>query len=371
MKDWKENRSCLATMCGELAEIDQQLLELVAMRLDVSIEIGKLKQEPGEDTRNYVEEKDVLERARQVSLNLGLPESLAEEFLSLLIRNSLTRQEQQRVELQKSGDGRRVLVIGGAGRMGRWFANFLDSQGFVVEIADPIASGECLSHFSDWRETSLDHEIIVVACPIRATSEVLQGLLQRRPSGIILDVSSLKSPIRKGLCSLVDAGLQVCSIHPMFGPDTKLLSGQHIIFITLGSEGARQEIQRLFEPTMAEVVEMDLEDHDRLIAYVLGLSHALNIAFFTALVESGEAAQQLARLSSTTFDSQLEVASKVAHDNPKLYFEIQSLNEYGGESLSALLYAVERLRSIVRTGDEKEFRMLMEKGLNYLDSRDN
>ena len=31
------------------------------------------------------------------------------------------------------------------------------------------------------------------------------------------------------------------------------------------------------------------EKNDRLIAYVLGLSHALNIAFFTALAESGEA----------------------------------------------------------------------------------
>ena len=54
------------------------------------------------------------------------------------------------------------------------------------------------------------------------------------------------------------------------------------------------------------------EDHDRLIAYVLGLSHARNIAFFTALADSGEAAPKFARLSSTTFDSQLEVAGLVA-----------------------------------------------------------
>jgi hypothetical protein len=68
------------------------------------------------------------------------------------------------------------------------------------------------------------------------------------------------------------------------------------------------------------------------------------IAFFTALAESGEAAPKLATLSSTTFDAQLAVESKVAHDNPDLYFEIQTLNDYGTESLAALLYAVERLR---------------------------
>jgi len=114
---------------------------------------------------------------------------------------------------------------------------------------------------------------------------------------------------------------------------------------------------------------MDLESHDRLIAYVLGLSHALNIAFFTALAESGEAAPRLATLSSTTFDAQLQVASKVAAENPKMYFEIQHLNDYGTESLAALLYAIERLRSVVRAGDVDGFRALMERGRAYLGSR--
>ena len=92
---------------------------------------------------------------------------------------------------------------------------------------------------------------------------------------------------------------------------------------------------------MADLVVMGLDEHDRLIAFVLGLSHALNIAFFTALAESGEAAPRLARMSSTTFDAQLDVATRVAAENPDLYFEIQSLNDYGVESLNALQAAVE------------------------------
>ena len=134
----------------------------------------------------------------------------------------------------------------------------------------------------------------------------------------------------------------------MFGPDTQLLSGRHVIFIDLGDQGALQEAQELFAPTMAERVVMGLDEHDRLIAYVLGLSHALNIAFFTALAESGEAAPRLARLSSTTFDSQMDVASRVAAESPDLYFEIQSLNQYGAESLMALKEAVARLIAAVQ-----------------------
>jgi len=102
---------------------------------------------------------------------------------------------------------------------------------------------------------------------------------------------------------------------------------------------------------------------------VLGLSHALNIAFFTALVESGEAAPRLAQMSSTTFDAQLDVAGNVAEESPELYFEIQALNDYGAESLQALGSAVERLRTAVLTRDFTTFRSLMEQGLAYLQGR--
>jgi chorismate mutase/prephenate dehydrogenase len=189
------------------------------------------------------------------------------------------------------------------------------------------------------------------------------------PKGVVFDVGSLKSPLRAGLRALRAAGGNVCSVHPMFGPDTELLSGRHVIFVDLGAPAATAAARALFEPTMATLVEMDLESHDRLIAYVLGLSHALNIAFFTALAESGEAAPKLATLSSTTFDSQLQVAQRVAAENPDLYFEIQTLNDYGTESLAALLYAVERLRSVVRANDLEGFRGLMTRGSSYLSTR--
>jgi len=129
------------------------------------------------------------------------------------------------------------------------------------------------------------------------------------------------------------------------------------------------DARALFAHTMAEQVVTTLDEHDRLIAYVLGLSHALNIAFFTALAESGEAAPHLARLSSTTFDAQLEVASRVAAESPALYYEIQSLNAYGDESLRALDAAVARLRRIVADQDEAEFTSLMTRGKTYLDGR--
>jgi chorismate mutase/prephenate dehydrogenase len=175
--------------------------------------------------------------------------------------------------------------------------------------------------------------------------------------------------LRAGLDALRTAGVAVTSLHPMFGPDTELLSGRHVIFIDLGNAEALRQARALFAATMAEQVVMGLDEHDRLIAYVLGLSHALNIAFFTALAESGEAAPRLVQLSSTTFDAQFDIASKVAEESPELYFEIQKLNDFGAESLDALARAVETVRSAVSDGDQARFTALMRQGHDYVQGR--
>lgn len=253
--------------------------------------------------------------------------------------------------------------------MGRWFVQFLASQGFSVEVADPSGAPAGVPVVKSWQETDLKQDFIILATPLGITDKILRDLALRRPSGVVFDVGSLKSPLRAGLQALKSHGVKVTSLHPMFGPDTELLSGRHVIFIDLGHAEALARAQELFAPTMAEQVVMSLDEHDRLIAYVLGLSHALNIAFFTALAESGEAAPRLARMSSTTFDSQLDVATRVAQESPELYYEIQSLNDYGAESLEALAQAVERLRTAVLSQDHDAFVALMQRGRDYLEGR--
>jgi chorismate mutase/prephenate dehydrogenase len=352
-----------------LSAIDRELVELVAERQRLAREVERAKRATGHVTRDYRRERDVILGVRTHAERLGVSPGVAERILRLLIHSSLATQEHARVVAAGQGGGRRALVIGGHGKMGRWFAEFLGSQGFAVEVADPAGELEGYPHLSRWEESPLDHHIIVVATPLGITAEVLAALAERRPKGVVFDLTSVKSPLRAGLEALVAAGVHVTSLHPMFGPDTDLLSGRHVIFIDLGDAEALAAAQELFAPTMAEQVVMGLDEHDRLIAYVLGLSHAVNIAFFTALAESGEAAPRLARMSSTTFDAQLDVASRVAEESPALYFEIQALNDYGTESLSALLFAVERLRATVRSGDAAGFRQMMERGRSYLHTR--
>ena len=352
-----------------LNELDRQFIALVAERKALSGEVARVKRATGYPTRDFARERDVIMGARDDAAQLGVSPDLAEELLRLLIRASLATQEQASVAARGTGSGRRALVIGGGGKMGRWFVQFLSSQGFSVEVADPHGGVDGVPRVADWHQSDLSQDFIVLATPLGATDAILRDLALRRPRGVIFDVGSLKSPLRAGLQALRSHGCRVASVHPMFGPDTELLSGRHVIFVDLGHAEALSAVRELFAPTMAEQVVMSLDDHDRLIAYVLGLSHAVNIAFFTALAESGEAAPKLARMSSTTFDAQLDVASCVAQESPDLYYEIQSLNDYGAESLAALLKAVERIHTAVLSRDHDTFGALMRQGRDYLADR--
>jgi chorismate mutase/prephenate dehydrogenase len=352
-----------------LSEVDRELIGLVAARQKIVAEIGAHKIENAVPTRDYEREREVLKSAAAQARAHGLEPDIAADIMQILIRASLTHQEQRRVAACTSGAGKRVLIIGGAGKMGAWFAHFLSSQGFAIEIADPSAAASAFPRRGDWRDSPLDHDWIVVATPMQVAGEVLTELAARRPRGIVVDVGSLKSPLRSGLERLVAAGCKVTSIHPMFGPDTRLLSGRHIVFCDVGVPDATKAARSLFASTMAEQIEMSVDDHDRLMAYVLGLSHALNLAFFTALAASGELVPRLQRMSSTTFDAQLKVATLVARDNPHLYFDIQALNDYGAASLKALRDATERIERLVQTRDHEGFVELMDAGRRYLENR--
>jgi chorismate mutase/prephenate dehydrogenase len=360
----------LEQLRDRLSQVDRELISLIAERQRIVAEIGEHKIQTASPTRDYARERIVLDGAREQAEQLGLDPDVAERIMLELIRTSLTHQERSRVAARNSGAGKRALIIGGAGKMGGWFARFLTSQGYAVEIADPDPTPSEFERIADWQDSDLTHELIVVATPIGVSRQILRDLAQLRPEGVIFDLGSLKTPLRDGLQALVDAGCKVTSLHPMFGPDTRLLSERHVVLIDLGSEQASAYARDLFDSTMASLVEMSVDEHDRLIAYVLGLSHAVNLAFFTALADSGEYVRRLMTMSSTTFNAQVDVARSVALDNPHLYFEIQSLNEFGAESLHALRAATTRIIELVAAGDEDGFVELMLSGREYVAMRE-
>ncbi|MBL4772470.1 MAG: bifunctional chorismate mutase/prephenate dehydrogenase [Alcanivoracaceae bacterium] len=350
----------------KLDKIDEQIIGLLAERQTNVDAIGFVKLNTKSPTRDYQREKQVIDNIVSFAKSKNVDPEIAKQIFSLIIKTSLEKQENQKINTSGYGSDKSALIIGGLGKMGQWFVRFLGNQGFKVDVSDINSESD---KNIDYKTSALKYDYIIVAAPIAASAQILQDLSKLKPKGIVLDVGSIKSPLKLPLMQLVDSGCKVVSIHPMFGPDIKLLSNKHVIFIDLGDSESVQKVKQLFQPTMVEQIDMQLEDHDRLIAYILGLSHVINIAFMSVLSESGEAAETLSRLSSTTFDAQLSIGKNVVAENPHLYFEIQKLNNYSKSTLNALGDAVQRIITVVNNDQEQAFVKIMTKAQQYMHSR--
>ncbi len=343
-----------------LDQIDDGIIDLIAEREAIVTTIGEHKLRTGAPLRHFEREREVIERGTQRAEARGVSARLAREILETLIHHALGKQETHQLAQSEHGQGKQALVIGGLGRMGEWMSRYLDMVGYRVDVADPVDKETVFNRIEDWEGVIDDYDLVVVAVPLRPSNAVLHRLAELHPRGLVFDIGSLKSPMRTGLKALADTGCRVCSVHPMFGPDEVGLSGRHILFVDVGNSEAVAEARALFAHTAAECVDLSLEEHDEVMAWVLGLSHLVNVAFASALAESGEAVPLLRQISSSTFNAQLKVAAQVVSENPHLYFEIQQGNAMTGEVVDHFRRVFENLTRAVRVGDEISWTRAME-----------
>ena len=350
----------LADLRCRLDAIDDGIVDLIAERQNVVDTIGEHKLKTAAPLRHFAREREVIERGMKRAESLGVSQRLARDILETLIHHSLGKQETFQLTRYEYGQGRRALVIGGLGRMGDWMSRYLEMVGYQVAVADPAKKETPFQRVADWENCINDFEVIVVAVTLRPSNAILHRLAELKPVGLIFDIGSLKSPMRSGLEALKQAGCRVCSVHPMFGPNEIGLSGRHILFVDVGNAQALAEARALFARTAAECVDLSLEEHDEVMAWVLGLSHLVNIAFASALAQSGEAVPLLRRISSSTFNAQLKVAAQVVSENPHLYYEIQQGNSKTPEVIAHFQRVLDDLHRAVQVQDESGFTRYME-----------
>jgi chorismate mutase/prephenate dehydrogenase len=359
----------IARLRKDIARIDQQIVSLIAWRLQVADEIGNQKRLAGLPVRNFRAEVDVLERSRAACSGFGIDPEIGQAVFQVLIEAAVGLQHQHGERSHQSAR-RSVLVVGGCGRMGTWLCNFFAAGGHEVKIYD--RPGLCLPGFEaaeSLAEAARAADVVVLSTPIGETRGILESILEAGPKGLVFDICSLKSPIVDTLRDGAKRGLRVASLHPLFAPDTVLLTGRILMVCDCGDPAAAAEARQLFDDTALRMIELPIERHDAYMAYVLGLSHAVNIAFARTLARSGMTATELESVASTTFAKQSRTTREVAFENPQLYYEIQHFNANTAEVLDALRGAVDDLKAAALEGRSDAFVSLMAENRVYFEGR--
>lgn len=356
----------LTALRARIAAIDAQVFGLTAERFSVVREIGEAKRAEGIPVRSFAAEAEVVARFRAMASERGIPESFAERLALELIGSSVQLQEEELSAMTRSeAAARRVTVVGGAGKMGRWLAGFFASQGHDVSIYDVSGRVEGIRSERSLGDAVRGAEIVLLATPLGSGRQVLAEVLALEPKGIVADIFSLKSHILDLARGATDQGLRVTSIHPLFGPDVRTLSGRVLAVCDCGNDAAAGEMAACFRETALTVTRLPVERHDEYMQYVLGLSHLVSILFFTTLAESGISFAALESVASTTFHRQTRAAASVAGENPDLYYEIQKRNRHSAELFERVRRSLQQIEAAAHADEREAFAGIMRAGRDY------
>jgi chorismate mutase / prephenate dehydrogenase len=348
---------------ARIADVDASLVNLVAARLALAREVGDAKRAAGLPVRNYATESEVLARFHALAAQAGLDDRLAERFSQLLIGEAVRTQES---DIAAGGSpGQRILIVGGAGKIGRWLADFFASQGHGVTTLDPAGSVPGFPAATDLSAAVRDADAVILTTPLAVGHDVLGRILALEPRALVADAFSLKSHVLDLLEGAGRRGQRVASIHPLFGPGARTLSGRVMAVCDCGNRNAADDAAALFTDTALTITRIPVAVHDELMQYVLGLSHLVAILFFTTLARSGRSYADLSQVASTTYLKEARTAAEVARESPGLYYEIQRLNRHSGELFALVRSCLTEIERAALADDATAFSELMRAGLTF------
>ncbi|MCL5772757.1 MAG: prephenate dehydrogenase/arogenate dehydrogenase family protein [Firmicutes bacterium] len=348
-----------------IARIDKTILSLVRKRLDTARKIGEQKKLAGAAIRDFTTEAKLIERTEKICREIGIDTELGKSLIKILFEGSIKTQHDI-IESHSRGVHKKILIVGGAGRMGQWLASFLKNQGHHVYIHDISPLKPEGYHIVENLESgSKESDIIILSTPMSSSAGILDNIINTGTHAVIMDICSLKSPVYSTILKGAGEGRKIASIHPMFAPGALMLSGRILVICDCGNKTAVEEAKNLFKNTALRIVNMPLELHDRLMSVVLGMCHALNVGFINALSKTGITFNDLDTVSSTTFYKQMKTTADVALENPELYYEIQHLNAHTEKTMDILIESFKEIKTASLEDGHEKFLEIMNKGRNF------
>jgi prephenate dehydrogenase/chorismate mutase len=353
----------------EIAATDARILGEIGHRLEIAREIGRLKQAEGLPLRDYLIESEVLRRWTEGLAAVRVPPERTQALVRWLVEESVHTQESIPEPPTQNGASSDVLVVGGLGQMGGWIRDFLRAAGYQVGVFDRRRPTGPLPFpvLSDLRRGAQDADVIVIATPMRAATSIYRELWSTETEATIFDILSIKDSVIPWIRRGIDKGFHVASSHPLFGPGTRSLFGRNLLVLDCGDRSAADRVVRLFQRTALRISRLPLEEHDPLMADVLGLPHALSLLFARTLQKGRYRAEELVRGAPTSFLRIADVTQTVTRENPELVSDIQTLNPASSALFERIQAALKELTDAVKSGNPSRYSGILAEGRELLE----
>ena len=263
------------------------------------------------------------------------------------------------------------LVIVGLGLIGGSLARALKERNAVGEVIGTgrreasLIRGQELGVIDRWTldlgEAVKDADVVVIAAPTLAAEKVLESLKPHMRSDLIVtDVASVKGSLVTAAERIFgEVPAQFVPGHPIAGSEqsgveasTGDLYVDHRVILTPLSTtrtDALETIRAMWQATGAEVVDMDVADHDVVLAATSHLPHVLAYGLVDALAQSGSA-QAIFRFAAGGFRD----FTRIASSDPVMWHDIVRANrEAVLDSLDTFTEHLAGMRKAIESDDSE------------------
>ena len=207
----------------------------------------------------------------------------------------------------------KAAIVGGYGEMGRWFERFLVER----EIDVALVGRSSKAHYADY-------DLVVIAVPVDVTCDVIAEVApQMKPGAVLFDITSVKKdPVKQMLIS-APPGVELLSVHPLFGPSMPDMEGQTVIVTPVRGERGCRFLISLFENAGAHIEELSADEHDHVMSVIQGLTHFGYIVTGATLEALRFDVKHSRRFMSPVYEILIDFVGRILGQNPALFASIQ------------------------------------------------
>lgn len=237
---------------------------------------------------------------------------------------------------------RNVTIIGGRGKMGKFFTEQLSGAGHKVSLLG-----------SDWENAAQllgEAELVLVSVPIGKTVEVIERAAKYLAATTALtDITSLKVQPVQAMLEFHSG--PVMGLHPMFGPSVTSFSKQKVIVCPGRQDDTFQWLLDFIASSGGELIVSTPQEHDRMMAIVQAMRHFSRFSLGVFLAEEKIDIDRSLSMSSPTYRQEIDIVNRLFAQSPHLCADIILATEERCQIIGRLVDTYNRLAQIVAQKD--------------------
>lgn len=237
------------------------------------------------------------------------------------------------------------VCIDGFGRLGETLAGVLQND-FDVHVFDErqerLEQADAIGFQTIDLENISVCDTVFVCVPIGRFESAIQHVATHVKTGmLVMDVCSVKVHPVNLMQQHLPEDVSIIATHPLFGPDSIKKGYDKLTMVTHPVRVDDQRYKRwdgFWRGLGLNVIEATPEEHDRVTAYTLGMTH-----FFGRIMDELQLTPQ--DINTISYDALIEVMRQTNRDTWELFRDMQRYNPFAKEMRDNVYRAIQTVEA--------------------------